>query len=138
MNVLASDTLAGVLAGPERDTAALVSPDDGVALTLDQLAEATDRLSGRLSALGVERGGRVALSLPNGPEIVVALLALARLGAAAAPLNPAYTAGEFRFYLEDIRPQLLLLPRDGLPAAREAAADLASIAELAPGPGRHA
>jgi oxalate---CoA ligase len=133
MNGLASDTLAALLAGPERDAAALVSPEDGVALTLDQVTEATDCLAGRLSALGVERGGRVALSLPNGPEIVVALLALARLGAAAAPLNPAYTAGEFRFYLEDIRPQLLLLPRGGLPAAREAASEIASVAELAPG-----
>jgi acyl-CoA synthetase (AMP-forming)/AMP-acid ligase II len=128
-----TETLAAVLAGPKRDAAALVIPEDDVALTLDQLAEATDRLSRRLRALGVERGGRVALSLPNGPEIVVALLALARLGAAAAPLNPAYTAAEFRFYLEDIRPQLLLLPRGGLAPAREAAADIASVVELAPG-----
>jgi acyl-CoA synthetase (AMP-forming)/AMP-acid ligase II len=133
VNALATETLAALLAGPGRDATALVCPEDGVALTLDQLAEAVDHLSRRLSALGVERGGRVALSLPNGPEIVVALLALARLGAAAAPFNPAYTAREFRFYLEDIRPRLLLLPRGGLPAAREAAAGIASVVELAPG-----
>ena len=133
MNARASETLAAVLAGPEGGAAALICPEDGVALTLDELAGAVDRLSRRLSALGVERGGRVALSLPNGPEIIVALLALARVGAAAAPLNPRYTAGEFRFYLEDIRPRLLLLPRGGLPAAREAAADIAPVAELDPG-----
>ena len=133
VNARAGETLAAVLAGPEGDAAVLICPDDGVALTLDELVEAVDRLSGRLSALGVKRSGRVALSLPNGPEIVVALLALARVGAAAAPLNPAYTAAEFRFYLEDIRPQLLLLPRGGLPAAREAAAAAVPVAELSPG-----
>ncbi len=36
MNGHARETLAAVLAGPERDAAALVSPEDGVALTLDQ------------------------------------------------------------------------------------------------------
>lgn len=133
MNERTSETLAAVLDGPERTAAALVCPEDGVSLTGDQLAWAVDRLAARLNALGVERGGRVALSLPNGPEIVIALLALARLGAAAAPLNPAYTDAEFRFYLEDIRPRLMLLPRGGLPAAREAAADFASVAELTPG-----
>ena len=133
MNARAGETLAAVLAGPEGGAAVLICPEDGVALTLDEVAEAVDRLSSRLSALGVKRGGRVALSLPNGPEIVVALLALARLGAAAAPLNPAYTAAEFRFYLEDIRPRLLLLPRGGLPAAREAAAATVPVAELSPG-----
>ncbi|MGZ4370870.1 MAG: AMP-binding protein [Gaiellaceae bacterium] len=133
MNARAGETLAAVLAGPEGDAAVLICPEDGVALTLDEVAEAVDRLSSRLSALGVKRGGRVALSLPNGPEIVVALLALARIGAAAAPLNPAYTAAEFRFYLEDIRPRLLLLPRGGLPAAREAAAATVPVAELSPG-----
>jgi acyl-CoA synthetase (AMP-forming)/AMP-acid ligase II len=134
VSALATETLAAVLGGGDGDAAAFVCPEDGVALTLDQLADAVDGLSARLSALGVERGGRVALSLANGPEIIVALLALARLGAAAAPLNPAYTTREFRFYLEDIRPRLLLLPRGGLPAAREAAAGIASVAELAPGP----
>jgi len=127
------ETLAAVLAGPERDGPALVCPDDGVALSLGRLSESVDGLSRRLRALGVERGDRVALSLPNGPEIVTALLALARLGAAAAPLNHAYTAAEFRFYLEDIRPGLLLLPRGGVEAAREAAADVVPIAELASG-----
>ena len=105
MNGPPSETLAAVLAGPERDAAALVSPEDDVALTLGQLAEATDRLSGRLSALGVERGGRVALSLPNGPEIVVALLALARIGAAAAPstrpTRPASSVSTWRTFAHD-------------------------------------
>ena len=50
----------------------------------------------------------MALVLPNGPEIIEILFALGLLGAAAAPLNPAYTADEYAFYLEDLDPRLLL------------------------------
>lgn len=128
----AGQTLGAVLAQAQAASVALVCPEDGASLTREQLAEAVDRLARRLATLGVGRGERVALSLPNGPEIVVALLALARLGAAAAPLNPAYTASEFTFYLRDIRPGLLLLPAGAAPAAREAAAGFASVAELTP------
>jgi acyl-CoA synthetase (AMP-forming)/AMP-acid ligase II len=126
----APETLAAVLAGTERDAPALVCPEDGTSLSLGRLADSVEALARRLGTLDVKRGDRVALSLPNGPEIVIVLLALARLGAAAAPLNPAYTAAEFRFYLEDIRPGLLVLPHEGLDAARDAAAEVVTIAEL--------
>ena len=46
-----------------------------------------------------------------------------RLGAAAAPLNPAYTTEEFAFYLRDVEPCLLLLPEQQ-PAAVAAATEL--------------
>jgi acyl-CoA synthetase (AMP-forming)/AMP-acid ligase II len=51
----------------------------------------------------------VAAVLGNGPEIVALLFALARIGAAMAPLNPAYTEPEYRFYLDDLSPQLLVV-----------------------------
>ena len=57
----------------------------------------------------MRRGDRVALTLPNGPEFVLLIFAATLLGAAAAPLNPAYTETEFAFYLEDIAPRLLLV-----------------------------
>ena len=46
-----------------------------------------------------------------------------------APLNPAYTEPEYRFYLEDLAPQLLLVGAGAAPAAR-AAADGLPIVEL--------
>src|SRR5262249_47267888 len=60
-----------------------------------------------LNARGVGRQDRVALVLPNGPEMVVAFLAVAA-GATAAPLNPAYRADEFDFYLSDLRAKAVL------------------------------
>ena len=70
----------------------------------------------------MRRGDRVALTLPNGPDFVLLLLAITALGAAAAPLNPAYTQAEFDFFLTDIAPRLFLIPASRPAAATDAAA----------------
>jgi acyl-CoA synthetase (AMP-forming)/AMP-acid ligase II len=49
------------------------------------------------------------------------LFAITAVGAAAAPLNPSYTRDEFRFYLDDLAPRLLLLPEDEAARARDVA-----------------
>ena len=61
-----------------------------------------------LRAHGVERDDRVAIVLPNGPEMAAAFLAVASC-ATAAPLNPAYRAPEFDFYLQDLEAKLLVV-----------------------------
>lgn len=132
----APEPLSAVLAAPDPRRAAIVCPDDGVTLAYGELAEAVELLAGRLAALGIGRGDRVAVALPNGPEIVQLILAVTALGAAAAPLNPAYTAEEYRFYLADLVPRLLLLPAGDLEAARAAAtAASLQVAEVVPGDG---
>ena len=100
-----SQPLSAVLGAAHQDSPALVSPDDSFTLSFGELGARVDQLAGRLRAIGVERGERVALALPNGPEIVQLLLAVTTLGGAAAPLNPAYTEDEFRFYLDDLAPR---------------------------------
>ncbi len=118
------DVLASLLGAGEPGRPALVTTDDGSAVTYAALAARVEARAARLAGAGVRRGDRVALALPNGPEVVELLLAIAVMGAAAAPLNPAYTRDEFAFYLGDIAPALLLLPAGRLPAAREAAHDI--------------
>jgi acyl-CoA synthetase (AMP-forming)/AMP-acid ligase II/acyl carrier protein len=61
-----------------------------------------------LNDLGVGRNDRVAIALPNGPEMAAAFLGVAA-GATAAPLNPAYRAREFDFYLSDLNAKALLV-----------------------------
>jgi len=68
-----------------------------------RIASATRALAG----LGVARGDRVALLAANCPEILVVLLALARLGAILVPLNWRLTAAEHRYMLGDCTPKLL-------------------------------
>ncbi len=117
----AGESLTALLAHDEPARAALVVPDTGQALTYAHLASRVETLAQRLASLGVRRGDRVALALPNGPDIVLLLLAITALGAAAAPLNPAYTETEFAFFLTDIAPRLLLVPATGSAAASAAA-----------------
>jgi acyl-CoA synthetase (AMP-forming)/AMP-acid ligase II len=62
-----------------------------------------------LNGFGIGRNDRVGLVLPNGPELAVAFLAVAA-GAASAPLNPAYRAEEFDFYLSDLNAKALVVP----------------------------
>jgi acyl-CoA synthetase (AMP-forming)/AMP-acid ligase II len=119
-----------VEAGP-RGKPAIVSPDDGGELSYEALAAEIEDLAGRLASIGVERGDRVAFVLRNGPEVVLVLLAIMALGAAAAPLNPAYTKDEFVFYLGDLAPKALLVPTGEFAAARSAAPPSILLAELA-------
>ncbi|MGF1624125.1 MAG: acyl--CoA ligase [Alphaproteobacteria bacterium] len=65
----------------------------------------------RLRDLGIGRGDRVAIVLPNGPEMAVAFVAVAG-AATTAPLNPAYRAEEFAFYLQDLRARAVLVAAD--------------------------
>ena len=61
-----------------------------------------------LNRLGVGRGDRVAIVLPNGPEMATAFLSVAA-AAASAPLNPAYRQDEFEFYLSDLKAKALIV-----------------------------
>ena len=74
---------------------------------LRALAERTVR---GLNALGIGRGDRVAIVLPNGPEMAAAFLAIA-CGATTAPLNPDYKAEEFEFYLSDLGARALVVEK---------------------------
>src|SRR5215468_11455761 len=85
-----------------------------------------------LNRLGVGRAGRVAIVLPNGPEMAAAFLAIGA-GAATAPLNPAYREDEFDFYLSDLEPRALVLAAGSESPARAVAARRGiPVIELAP------
>ncbi|WP_406403163.1 non-ribosomal peptide synthetase [Streptomyces uncialis] len=85
-----------------------------------------------LAALGVGRGSRVALVLPNGPDLALAFLAVAA-HATAAPLNPAYREQEFAFYLDDMGADALLVEEGSDSAAIAVAKDRGiRIVELVP------
>jgi len=99
---------------------ALVVPESGAALSYAALQRALDRAVGRLAALGVREGDRVALVAANGPALIVAFLAVVASGAAAAPLNPALGEAELSAELDDLRVSRLL--HDGAARAIAAAA----------------
>ncbi|MCK5574628.1 MAG: AMP-binding protein, partial [Sphingomonadales bacterium] len=77
-------------------------------LTFGRLYAHVNNVVRTLNAMGVGRNDRVAIVLPNGPEMAVAFLAVAA-GATSAPLNPTYRASEFDFYLSDLKAKALIV-----------------------------
>jgi acyl-CoA synthetase (AMP-forming)/AMP-acid ligase II len=94
--------------------------DGGTVLSYAGLQRALDRATGRLAALGVCEGDRVALVAANGPALIVAFLTLVASGAAVAPLNPALGVAELTAELADL--QVTRLLHDGAATAAAAAA----------------
>ncbi len=77
-----------------------------------------------LHQAGVSADCRVAIVLPNGPEMATAFLTVAAT-CCAAPLNPAYTEDEFEFYLADLQPAAIVLTAASPGPAAAVAARLA-------------
>jgi acyl-CoA synthetase (AMP-forming)/AMP-acid ligase II/acyl carrier protein len=85
---------------------AILAPNRS-AMTFELLKSQIDDSVQQLRGFGIRRNDRVALVLPNGPEAVVAFLAVASC-ASSAPLNPAYRPAELRSYLHDLKPSALI------------------------------
>ncbi|HJZ79872.1 MAG TPA: acyl--CoA ligase [Pyrinomonadaceae bacterium] len=94
----------------------------GPALTYADLRQQVHSLAAELGSVGLGRGDRIAMALPNGLEVIALFLAASSVGT-AAPLNPAYTRDEFKFYLEDTSARALIVPRAAAPEARAAAGE---------------
>jgi acyl-CoA synthetase (AMP-forming)/AMP-acid ligase II/acyl carrier protein len=84
-----------------------------------QLEAMLTELSQTLQSLGLGVGARVAMVLPNGPEMVTAFLSTLTV-ASVAPLNPAYREAELEFFLSDLRAQAVILSDPLSPAHRAA------------------
>jgi acyl-CoA synthetase (AMP-forming)/AMP-acid ligase II/aryl carrier-like protein len=88
------------------DALAILAPGR-LPLTYGRLYRHMDDIVSTLHTMDVGRQDRVALVLPNGPEMAVAFLAVAA-GATCVPLNPAYSAEEFDRYLAALNAQVLM------------------------------
>ena len=101
-------------------------------LTYQRLHEQVRDVTRQLNEMGIGRSDRVAISLPNGAQMAVAFLAISSC-ATCAPLNPAYRAAEFEFYLEDLNAKALIIQPGVADAAREVASKLGiPVIELIP------
>jgi len=116
------------------DQATCISTPGGKPLTYAALRALAAQTVAALNAQGVGRNDRVAIVLDNGPEMAVAFLCIAA-GATAAPLNPAYRADEFEFYLSDLNARLLIVAHDKSSPALDVAEKLGiPIVRLTPTP----
>ena len=96
------------------------------AFTYWDLEQQANRLANALSALGVARGDKVALILPQRPETVVAHIAINRLGAVAVPLSFLFGPDALEFRLHDSETKVAFVDPQSLP-------NMAAIRERCPG-----
>ena len=73
----------------------------GREMTYGELLDAVNRFAAALAGLGIKKGDKVALILPNIPQMVIATYALFRLGAVAVMNNPLYTESELEHNLRN-------------------------------------
>jgi oxalate---CoA ligase len=124
-------TLQPLLERAAAESPALGAPGRA-ALTHGELRALAERTRATLNAAGIGRNDRLAMVLPNGPEMA-ALFVCAATCCATAPLNPAYRAEEFDFYLTDLRAKALVVEAGSTSPAVEVAARLGvPLIELRP------
>jgi long-chain acyl-CoA synthetase len=70
-------------------------------LTFKELNDQANRLANALTAMGVKKGDRVALYLPNCPQYIIGYYAILKIGAIVAPNNPLYVPRELEFQVND-------------------------------------
>lgn len=90
------------------DPALVQTGDIQYTLTYDQLGKCVAGLEFRMRKLGLKEGSVCCISMANSPCFVAVVLAVLKMGAMVAPLNPALKKDEFLFALEDLDADLLV------------------------------
>src|SRR5262249_13488422 len=70
-------------------------------LTFAELKQQVDRLAAALAELGINKGDRVGVMLPNCPQYLISFFAIVRLGAIVTNVNPIYTPREVELVVKD-------------------------------------
>lgn len=81
----------------------------GAVITYGEMNDLTDRLAGGLSNLGIKKGDRVGVFIPNTPQFVMAYYALLKIGAVVVATNPLYTAREIIHQVNDAGVEVMIL-----------------------------
>jgi len=81
----------------------------GGKITYRQLDLLVNRFATALSQLGVQKGDRIGVMLPNSPQFIITFFAAMRLGAIVVHINPTYTSRELRHQLEDSGAETIVL-----------------------------
>jgi long-chain acyl-CoA synthetase len=85
-----------------------------------------NRLGNAMRRLGIEKGDRVCIYLPNSPEYLITYFAIVRIGAVAVPFNIMYKSSEISYILNDSEAKILFA------SAKEAQENVSSILSQSP------
>ncbi|MGH2981061.1 MAG: class I adenylate-forming enzyme family protein [Solirubrobacterales bacterium] len=116
--MLGGDLRASATRYPDKD--ALIAGE--LTLTYRELDQAADRVAAGLAHLGVRRGDRVAVVLPNGAEAAMAIYGVLRAGAAFSPLNPTIKEDKLAYVLSNSGARAVLCDGDRAEVVKAAVA----------------
>ena len=108
------------LLGNGADSDPAIAAPDRAPLDFAGLRSLAQRTTERLNSLGLGRGDRIAIVLPNGPEMAACFVAVAS-ACSTAPLNPGYRKEEYDFYLSDLSAKALIVDSGSTSPALEIA-----------------
>src|SRR5262245_56972732 len=100
--------------------AALIEAGTGRTIAYAELPSLVERAAASLARLGIAKGDVCGIFAPNAPEYLIAVLAVARLGAVVTTASPLYTKDDLKKQLEDSGARLLFTSSALLPTWREA------------------
>lgn len=106
----------------ERYSANIACDFMGYTMTYAALWEQTQRFAHALQALGVKKGDRVAVMLPNCPQFLISFFGAHRAGATVVAINPLYSSRELEHVLRDSGAETLVVLDLKYPIFREIAA----------------
>ena len=81
----------------------------GARITYQEMDLITDRLAAGLASIGIKKGDRVGIFMPNTPQFVMAYFAVLKLGAIVVAVNPLYTARELVHQTNDAGLEVMLV-----------------------------
>jgi benzoate-CoA ligase family protein len=94
-------------------------------VTYGELAELTNRVGGAVQGMGVARGDRVLIVLPDSVEYIASFFGTMKIGAIAVPVNPYARTSDYIHYIENSEPKLAIVHSEALaeflPASEERA-----------------
>lgn len=116
---------------PERQALIHIRADGDVeTLSFGMLAEQSNRLANTLTSLGVKRGDRIAILLPQAPETALAHIATYKMGAIAVPLFTLFGPEALLYRLQNSGARAIITNAEGLEKIEELRGDLPGLAHV--------
>ncbi|MCX8061802.1 MAG: AMP-binding protein, partial [Anaerolineales bacterium] len=81
----------------------------GAVITYKEMNELTDRLAAALADIGVKKGDRVGIFMPNTPQFVLAYFGILKAGGVVVATNPLYTPREIEHQVKDAGIEVMLV-----------------------------
>ena len=92
----------------QKDNNTALTSESNSKLSYGNLKSFINNISSQMAGNGISNKDRAAIVLPNGPFMASSFLAISSY-MSAAPLNPAYKADEYEFYLKDLSPKIIIV-----------------------------